>query len=186
MNTWHELHSLNFVADTPVVLTESWLEWRLLSCALDKPFWLTWFKPGFLDAILGVFQGEKGLCCPFCCSSAGETSCHLAPGCIRPASRVVTWFSENSTRLGGNLSPSAGLLFSGCVTLVKSLHCPSLSFFIYKVTNCSLKSFLILKVTDSHRLPNSWMNRDLGSKCFSFHLLHCLFPQNGGHLYIVL
>lgn len=59
MNTWLELSSLNFVADTPVVLTESWLEGSLLSCALDKPFWLTWFKPGFFDIISGMFQGEK-------------------------------------------------------------------------------------------------------------------------------
>lgn len=90
MNSWLELSSLNFVADTPVVLTESWLEWSLLSCALDKPFWLTWFKPGFLDAISGMFQGAKGLCCPFHCSPGGETNCHLAPEFIRPTSRVLT------------------------------------------------------------------------------------------------
>lgn len=90
MNTWLELSSLNFVADTPVVLTESWLEWSLLSCASDKSFWLTWFKPGFLDIIAGMFQGEKGLRCPFDCSPRGETSCHLAPELIRPASRAVT------------------------------------------------------------------------------------------------
>jgi len=151
MNTWLELSPLNFVADTPVVLTESWLKWSLLSCALDKPFWLTWFKPGFLDAISGMFCSYKGLCCPFHRSPGGQTNCHLEPELMRLPSRAVTWFRENSSGLRGRKPVLVlALLFTSRVTLGKSFLCLHQFFHL----SGRVRTFLILKARDYIMLTN--------------------------------
>lgn len=174
MNTWRELRSLNFVVDTPVVLTESWLVCSLLSCALDKPCWLTWFKPGFFDAISGMLQGVKGLCCPFHCSSGGETSCHLAPEFFRLASRPVTWFSGNSTGWTWRqqtwvLVPT--LLFNYHMTLGKSFHCSaSVASSIEQNWTWCLFWGIFWSWKSGSSVEWTFLGRDLDAACSSFHI----------------
>lgn len=109
VSAWLHPGSLGFVADTPLVLTESWLGWSLLSHAVDKPRWLTCFKPGFLGDISVFFQGETGFGCPFFCSSEGKLVATWRP---RLSGLWPRWEHDLERMVldqaAGNTSPLAG------------------------------------------------------------------------------